>query len=365
MKNYKYPTELLYYNEKNAFKTNRLEQIFNKFLKSDKLIIAEVKIYLPVEFSYILVKTTVDNEDKSIFLSGTFITVLTKPELLFVKEHGKILDVLSLAIYENNIIFKDFVDFFYNKRLQFGKEKNEAYKLFCKYILNNLYGKFGQRIEDYKITNIDTSNKFVSKNIKNEETGDNYKEIKLGNKTFEIRTTDEKSFDSFIAIASFVTAYARMYLIEMILKAKRENVYYVDTDCLIVNQKGYDILTDSNYVNEKELGKLKLEETSINSTFYRPKYYLFNEIEKCKGVKKSAKKISENDKELVIEQEQFTRFKTSLRKNEFNKQTVNTIIKTMSKEYDKGIINKDNTISPYVYDSNAIGDSNTKTKIKR
>lgn len=354
MKDNFYPIKLLYYSDDKT----KIKKLLYKYLDS-KLLIARVRIFLPPEYAYILVKAKIKNENKSIFLSGSYETDLTTPELKFVIKYGKILEVIKLAIYEKSIIFKDFVTFFYDKRIEFSKNGNEAYKLFCKYILNNLYGKFGQRVQKYTEFENKEDFKFESREIIDGILDERYKEVKLGNKIFEIRNTDEKSFDSFIAIASYVTAYARMYLIEMILQAKRINLYYVDTDCLIVNKKGYDNLKD--YINEKELGKLKLEETSINSTFYRPKYYLFNEKEKCKGMKKSAKILFEDNNNMIIEQEQFMRFKTSLNENKFDKQIVNIITKNFNKKYDKGIINKDNTISPYTYSipSNARGSSIT------
>ena len=149
-----------------------------------------------------------------------------------------------------------------------------------------------------------------------------------------------------MAIASFVTAYARMYLIELIFKAKRENVFYVDTDCLFVNEKGMCNLLD--LFHNTELGKLKLEGLSQDTTIYRPKFYIFNDIEKCKGVKKKHNVISNTKNELIIEQEQFTRFKSALRKDELDTQSINMIVKHIDKKYDKGVVLKNGDVKPYV-----------------
>ena len=61
--------------------------------------------------------------------------------------------------------------------------------------------------------------------------------LHIGNKIVRIDNTDSNAFDSFVAIASLVTAYARMYLVDLILKVGRENLYYVDTDSLIINKE--------------------------------------------------------------------------------------------------------------------------------
>jgi hypothetical protein len=341
------PTKLLFYTDIDNDKEENIKKIFFKFLKS-KLIIARVKIFLPKEYAYILVKTEINKQSKSMFLSGIYIVSLTTPELNFVLKYGKILNYYNIAIYEHSNIFKDFVDFFYNSRLEFSKNGNEAYKLFCKYILNSLYGKFGQTQIHY----IETERKdieFNSKQVIDTINKDSYLEMSLGNKVFEEVNDGKNSFDSFVAIASFVTSYSRMYLIDMILKTKRENVYYVDTDCLILNKKGFDYLNDFNLINEKELGKFKLEEISEDTTIYRPKYYIFNDKEKCKGVKNNSIKLYEDKNILRVKQENFTKFKTSLRKNTNNKMIVTEMIKEINKVYDKGIIKENGDIEPYEY----------------
>lgn len=342
------PVKLLLYRDISTCKSKILLDLFKKYNK-DKLIIARCKIFLPKEYAYILVKTKINKQNKSMFLSGTFIVTLTTPELNFVLKYGKILEVFNIAIYEKSIIFKSFVEFFYQARLKFDKENNHVFKLFCKIILNSLYGKFGQVQTSYNVTENKEIN-FNSKYIIDAPNNDKYLEMTLGNRTFEVEENGKNSFDSFVAISSFVTSYARMYLIVMLLKAKRENVYYLDTDCLIVNLIGYNLLHD--LIDKTELGKLKLEEISTDTTIYRPKYYIFNNKEKCKGVKKLSKKLYEDNKILRIQQTQFTRFKTSLRNNEFNKQTVKEIIKEISKEYDKGIILSNGDIEPYEYKTN-------------
>jgi hypothetical protein len=319
--------------------------MFNKHFKN-KLIIARCKIYLPKEYAYILTKVKIGNEKKSMFIHGTFINTLTTPELKFVKEYGKIIEIYNLAIYEKSIIFKDFVDFFNEQKIKFEKEKNLAYRLFCKTILNSLYGKFGQTQKNY----IPVKNEgygFSSKHVIDTINNDEYIQMTLGNKTFEVDDSGKNSYDTAVYIASFVTAYARMNLVELILKAKRDNVYYVDTDSLIVNEKGYENLKDE--IDNFELGKLKLEEISYNSTYYRPKFYKFNETEKCKGVKRNAKKLFEDNDKMIIEQEQFTKFKTSLRKGTFDKQNVVNMVKEINKIYDKGIVLKDGTVEPFEY----------------
>lgn len=343
MKNFPMPVKLLYYRDSSSCKKSIMFEKYNKF-KKDKLIIARCKIFLPKEYAYILTKATINKEKKSIFLCGEFINTLTSPELDFVEKFGKIIEIYNIAIYEKSIIFDKFVNFFNEQKIKFEKENDIANRLFCKTILNSLYGKFGQTSKVY-LPILNKNYKYSSKYIIDSVNDDNYIEMTLGNKTFEVEDTGNNAYDTFVAIPSFVTAYARMNLVYYILKAKRENVYYVDTDSLIVNNEGYNNL--KNDINKTELGKLKIEEISRYGKYYRPKYYIFGNEEKCKGVKKNHIKISEDDNKLVIKQEQFKRFNSSLRNNDFENQTVIEIIKEINKNYDKGLVNNIGEVIPY------------------
>jgi hypothetical protein len=171
--------------------------------------------------------------------------------------------------------------------------------------------------------------------------------LHIGKTLYKLEPTDENMYESFIPISSLITAYARMTLVKYILLVGRENLYYVDTDSLIVNDVGLKNL--NSFIDDKKLGYLKVEGESNHSCFYRPKYYIFGNEFKCKGVKKNARVLEDSKDKIVIEQSQFEKFKTSFRKGSINKVNVRQLKKTMSKIYDKGLLNGVNVI-PYHID---------------
>jgi hypothetical protein len=344
MKNFKLPTKLIYYHF--SYTENLYEKMINA-LKNEKLVIIGCNIYLPEKYAYILNKVKFnDTQVKSIFLSGNYNIVLTTPEINFVLKYGKINKVYEIAIYDSDYIFNDFVDFFYNMRIKFKEENNDIYQQFCKYIMNSLYGKLGQRKIKYKIEKTRDNKIEISNSIEtiNSDIPKRTKIMQLGNKLFTIESNEENAFDSFVAIASHVTSYGRMILINLILKAERNNTYYVDTDCLIVNNKGYENLKEE--IDNKQLGKLKIENESVDSEFLKPKMYKFNDKNKCKGIKRNAIILNENEKEITFKQEQFEKFKTALNKKHLHEQHFKFIEKTVNKIYDKGkLIN--NIVYPF------------------
>lgn len=332
-----FPCKLFYYANKNI-DVNNISRFINEYH-----IIANCKIELPKEFAYIL--TTFN--DKCCFIYGELELTLTTPELNFVLKHGKILAVKEIALYKKIPMFKDYVNFFYQKRWEFKDESNTIFEQFCKIELNSLYGKFGQHESEYTVIKEDVEYDLGKYEVIENKDGivKEYLILHIGNKIVKIENTENNAYDSFVAIASMVTAYARMYLIELILKAERKNIYYVDTDSLIINEEGYNNLKE--FIDNRKLGYLKVEGITDSIEIIKPKWYRFGELIKCKGVKKNAEIISDDDNNMVIKQQQWQRFKTSLKEKNTSSQIITDITKVMSKNYDKGIVMPNGDVMPY------------------
>lgn len=318
-------------------------ETLKKVMKT-KYVIAKMKISLPTEYSYILHSITLNNSSKSVFLHGEFEATLCSPEIEFVMKYGKIKEISDVIVYDMGDVFNSFIDFFYNKRLQYKKEKNHAFDLFTKIIMNSCYGKFGQKSTEYvKQEKPIETNTIFKANI----NGINV--LQVGHVVYHLIKSDDSVYETFVPISAFITSFARMYLVEMILKAGRKNVFYVDTDCLIVNEKGH--LNLKKYIHNSKLGCLKLEDVSNDSVFYRPKFYYFGNDFKCKGVKKDANLCSNivDDGNMYVKQNQFERFKTSLSRKSLDFIRVSEVKKIISKCYDKGFV-KEGVVYPYSLD---------------
>ena len=147
-----------------------------------------------------------------------------------------------------------------------------------------------------------------------------------------------------MAIPSFVTAYARIYLFNLMLISGLDNVLYCDTDSLFLSKKGKDNLIKSDYISDNELGKLKLEKKGYANIF-NCKDYNFNKERTIKGVPKTAKVTGKNQ----FNYNQFIKIKTALRKGIIEGVGINNIDKEISQEYKKGIV-KNNKSYPFRLD---------------
>ncbi|GAJ21876.1 unnamed protein product, partial [marine sediment metagenome] len=136
-----------------------------------------------------------------------------------------------------------YVDKFYQLRQRFKSGGRSDYDEICKLLLNSLYGKFGQKAEVWeKIGEASGEPDRIETCYLSGRNSPSSIRYLLG-EIFECVGIEE-SFNSFPAIASHVTAYGRMYLYELMKQAGRENVFYCDTDSLIVNEAGRSKLSN-------------------------------------------------------------------------------------------------------------------------
>lgn len=279
--------------------------------------------------------------DRTIFPIGLFDTTLCTPELKYALEHNHIKQIYDCVIYEQADIFTNYVDNMYRLRRKYADEQVKEYEILCKYLLNSLYGKFGQKAENWiKIGN--------APDEPDREEGVYYfgspkvSRIRyLLGEVFQLKSYSE-SFDSFPAIAAHVTAYARMYLWSLMAIASRANYFYCDTDSLIVNENG--LLNLASFINGTELGKLKVQDKTNHLIIRGLKDYTTDTKNVVKGIRKNAVKIAEN----VYEQQSWPTFKGILKTDEPNTYTVKNVVKHLSRKYTKGIVTDTGLVKPLI-----------------
>jgi len=98
--------------------------------------------------------------------------------------------------------------------------------------------------------------------------------------------------DGFTAIASHVTSYARIHLLNLLMLSNFEGVLYTDTDSLFVDERFIEKYRE--YIDKYKLGYLKVEGYEEKVTINGLKDYVFGEETKIKGISKNAEQLSKN-----------------------------------------------------------------------
>jgi|SRR5659263_476223 len=369
MLNHDYPVKLLYtFNENKNNPEKNKEKMYALFKNKEYLIIANVKVKLDNSKIPYRKKDTIDK--KLLYPIGEFSSFLCQPEIENL-EPNEIIEVKEILVYKKFQIFNGFVNHFYNLRLKYKSEKNDIMQYFCKTLLNSLYGKFAQKVRKEE-RNAEYDN-FMENGYCDFVDLDGIHSLKfIRGECFEIDDVSS-GYNTFIPISSFVTSYSRLYLYKMISLVK-PYLIYVDTDSLFVSKEGYEILLKNNYIDDKALGKLKLEgilpmlETrnlkdysSLNVVYVD--YFKFrNEFlhdvsvirlekeHKIKGVKKDAvKKAVKNNENISLKNEwminRFIGYNESLRYFNLVVGDINES-KHLKRTYDKGIIDSNGNVQP-------------------
>jgi DNA polymerase elongation subunit (family B) len=278
--------------------------------------------------------------DRTIFPVGTFETALCTPELKYALECGHIKAVYECVLYEQAEIFTSFVKTLYKLRLDFKSAGVTWYDVFCKYILNSFYGKFGQKAENWIQIGKAPNEPDREEILIDAQTHRRSKLRYMLGYVYESQGTSE-AFNSFPAISAHVTAFARMYLWELMQVCGQGNYVYCDTDSLIVNDDGLDNL--SGYIDDKQLGKLKHEETVHSLVIRGLKDYSKDTKRVVKGVRLNATKLADD----IYSQEQWPSFKGLLKSGDANVYLVGHVVKHLSREYTKGVVTGEGWVTPY------------------
>ncbi len=343
MSKYDYPTKPLSRAPITGLSVKNVQEALN----DHKFIIGDFDILLKEPFLAV-------KRNKLIFPVGRIKNAyMTSPEI----EHllsgaGEIVKVNSAMLYEQENIFSEYVDYFY--KLKSGA-KTPVMKELSKLFLNSLYGKFGQR-ENGDIT-LDNSpeNEIICQDNKIgsfwvNQGSDHYKVMKIGESFYKINPQlSTPGAQSSPIISSAVTSYARIYLWNLIKKCQVENVYYCDTDSIFTNRQGYDHMENLGFIDNKLLGKLKVE--GIGSCVLRgPKDYDWIDQETGK-LKRTIKGVPHSSIEQQDGGYKYKLWETGLNryKNMSSAEVqIKDSVKYLVRKYDKGIIDNCGNVHPFV-----------------
>ena len=277
---------------------------------------------------------------RTIFPIGRFWVTLTTPELIYALQHDHILEVGRFVLYKHEKLFTRYVERMYGLRLEFKSADAASYSEICKLLLNSLYGKFGQKAEIWeKIGDCPGERDRTEAVYLPDQNRRGMIRYLLG-EIFEL-TGYEECFNSFAAIASTVTAHARMYLYDLMKIAGSGNYFYCDTDSLIVNDKGLANL--GSLINDIELGCLKVEESIPWVNISGLKDYETPNKTVIKGISKKALQLESG----IYLQDQWPSLRGILRGSDSDSYTVKKVTKILTRKYTKGNVSRDGSIHPF------------------
>lgn len=328
MKRFEYPTRLIFYDDECSLKN--LERLIQSGCTIAKVNLTSPDPIYPTKYN-----------NRTIFPVGTFDTELCTEGLRRELAKGNIRCIYEVAHYESARIFEDYVDYFWGLKAKYGREKKTGWEFICKMFLNSLYGKFGQQNDEVLWEKECDPEEFYREVIFHIDTGQVTVITRFAGMEREVRQGASEAMNSFVGICSHVTEYARLLLWDYIVKAGRENVYYCDTDSLIVNEKGKRKL--ARFISPGSLGGFKIVEEADSFTIRAAKDYVFGSRSKIKGIRANAEMIDED----TFRQVEFPGYLGELKKGLRPLYYIRYTTKRLSRKYEKGVILDDGRVVPF------------------
>lgn len=279
------------------------------------------------------------HKNSNYFPIGTFHMQLCTPELRIAIAEGHLRAIGEVALYEPADLFSEYINTLTPLRQQYKAAGDTGRSLICKLLRNSLYGKFAQRGYRQEILGDAPLDQVSVRRWVRAETGDRCVDWTFGGKTIR-QYYEGESFDSFPAVSAHTAAYAREHMLMLLDLAGWENVLYMDTDSLIVQEKGFKRLEAAR--DNLRLGHLKVEGITTDLEILAKKAYRFDGVDTIKGIKGKAKRVGPQ----TYSQEYFTTLNYGFRSGDLGSvQTYDVEVHTRN-VVTNAIVGKDGTVRP-------------------
>lgn len=279
-------------------------------------------------------------KNKLVFPVGRFETYLCTESLKEALKRGHIREVKEIAVYRKALLFKEYVDFFYNLKVEYTRENNKIMRELTKKFLNSLYGKFAQTAPLYQIETHIKENTYFRAECFDLDKGLSGMEYKMFHKhIIELGKTD--SDDAICTISAHITDAARLLLWKYIEILGYHNLLYCDTDSLKFRSKHIGRLKP--YIDPERLGFLKFEGEFKEFTIYGPKSYITEKGRTLKGIPSKAIEIEPG----LFQFEAFSGQSKHMREQVTRYFITTKVTRSLNMNYDKGVITPSGRVKPY------------------
>ena len=207
--------------------------------------------------------------ERIVYPVGEFRTALAGDELLLALDAGVIKKFHRIQYYDPAPIMRAWCEWAIEMRRTLKQNGFSSLSRCAKKIMNSLPGKWGQRLK--KWVDFQTGHTGVSVGNGGHEWFQEWGKHPSNGEITPYRTIagqtqyqdrEELSAVSCPSIAAFWTAMGRCYLYGAIEEVSMDNIYYYDTDSIVVNQQGYDHMCGLGLVHESRPGAFKIKEAS-------------------------------------------------------------------------------------------------------
>jgi hypothetical protein len=261
-------------------------------------------------------------DGKIVCPTGQFTGCWFSEEIRFAISEGYELVSISYGIEfsKNKQVFNEYIKYLNDVKEQASIEGNIGKRTISKLLMNSLYGRFG--LKDIETTSLICSpneSQLIARNFpikRSIQFSNGYELIEYyplecynNDAKIEKYIYDPMTAERNVSIAAAITSYSRITINKIKLECLNQgiDVYYSDTDSIVTNKE-----IAAEYVDNKKLGKLKLEHVLSDGYFISPKLYQITTSEgKVKNVSRGyGGEFTQGDMETLYQGQTVEKTKT-------------------------------------------------------
>lgn len=235
----------------------------------------------------------VRGSDQTLWCGGKVRAILAGPELERAWSVGAIRRVGRWTRYLTADLFSSWGTY-WRKAREFAQQRGDRFAdHVVKHLMNSLHGKFGQQTGEWVLKGqVNPEGSFGSGRIMSRSLKKwiDYRDI---NGCRWEKSREEEDKDSFVPIAAWTASYGRVYMDWMIDIAGKENVYYIATDSLLVNSRGYAALKGAGVVDTGHMGHFKTEGIHDEVTIWNVNQLDLGTSKRRSGVRRGSVEIAD------------------------------------------------------------------------
>jgi DNA polymerase type B, organellar and viral len=184
------------------------------------------------------------SDGRTLWPTGTFRTTLWDPEICVLREAGATVRVYRAWLYKREPALKEWAEWILSSLHDHSHAVEGWKKLILKHWSRALIGRFGMRYSSWEHYATSLESRIYMSDLANSEDGSVSTLMQVGTDIF-ISGQQKEIDDGCPQITGYIMSEARAKLWRVAQQIGPKNVFYMDTDSLIVNSKGHERIQES------------------------------------------------------------------------------------------------------------------------
>jgi hypothetical protein len=179
------------------------------------------------------------SDGRTLWPVGKFRTTLWDPEISLLREHDATIRVHRAWLYKREPALKDWAEWILSSLHSHNSPMELWQKLILKHWSRALIGRFGMRYQAWEPFGTAPDSRVYMSQLANSDNGSLTELMQVGTQIFTSGEQQEID-DGCPQITGYIMSEARAKLWRVSQQVGPENVFYMDTDSLVVNSAGHD-----------------------------------------------------------------------------------------------------------------------------